>query len=1046
MNIIKSSFFQIIKRKDSLLFLLLFVAGISLFGWLFNNIALTSFSLKYKPISPIVAVTFIALCILFIININFEKSRLTKSLVTFFIIVFAFYYSIIFLSYVFNFTLDIESIFVKNIDRFGNVLTGHMSPIASLLFIFICISVLSIRQNNSGIIKYIGGSLSLLAGFLSSVLLIGYLYQAPLLYGGKIIPVALPAVICFLLFNITLLRVFELQFWTFNLIKDNNVAFKLLKTFLPIILFIVILQGFLITNFPVAQNNPTLSAAIVLLIVIGITAIVVIRVSTILGDKLLKSERSLRESEKKYRNLVDNVGEGIGFVNLDEEFLFANSAAERIFGAGKGELVGKNLKEFLSEDQYMNILKQTKIRKEGQSSIYENEFILSDGKKRNILITAVPQFDNDEKFIGTYGIFRDITERNQMEKVLKESESSLRNAQEIAKMGSWEWDMVTQKTKWSDNYYTLLGFKTTEVEPTFELFRSKIHPDDVHSLEEDLTKIMKDKIPSSFELRLIQPDSSVIWIQNNISPVIKDNKLVKLKGVIIDITKRKQAETNLAELHQFNSQIINSIQEGIIVYDSNLRHTVFNSFMEKLSGIPASQVLGKYPTEAFPFLEDVGVVKNLKRALNGENVDVIDFPFSLPDSEKSGWASEKNVPLRNVNGEIIGVIGTVHDITGRKKAEEILKSINERFVLATTAAAISVWEHDFITDVIEIDDNFNKIYGNTQSNYQIGFNQFNKFIHPDDVDIVKINIEEAIKSDKNINYEFRIIRPDGNIRNISAYGKIVKDKTNKPIKFIGVNMDITDLKKTELALKENEIKLLQINRDKDLFISILSHDLRSPFNNLLGFSEVLIEDIYKLNTDEIEGIANDINKSARNTYNLLEDILMWARTQQGKIPFKPQILSFKDICRATLEILNPNANAKNIAINYSATEHLNVFADIDMLKTVMRNLVSNAIKFTNNGGVININAEQTGSTITISVSDNGIGIKPDSLTKLFDISQVLTTKGTEKETGTGLGLLLCKEFVEKHGGEIWAESEIGKGSDFRFTLPISFEQVNALNN
>jgi signal transduction histidine kinase len=246
----------------------------------------------------------------------------------------------------------------------------------------------------------------------------------------------------------------------------------------------------------------------------------------------------------------------------------------------------------------------------------------------------------------------------------------------------------------------------------------------------------------------------------------------------------------------------------------------------------------------------------------------------------------------------------------------------------------------------------------------------------------------------------------------------------------------------ELITANKELKqLLQLNADKDLFISILAHDLRSPFNALLGLTEILTEDIRKLDIDEIEDIANNINKSAQNSFKLLENILMWARAQSGKIPFKPQILIFRDICLDIFEILNSNANAKNITINYSAPDEINIFADIDMFKAVLRNLVSNAIKFTNNGGAININAEENSGNVTISVSDNGIGIKPHDLTKLFDISQVRTTTGTSEETGTGLGLLLCKEFVEKHGGKIWVESEVGKGSDFKFTLPISTEQA-----
>ena len=784
MNTVKSTIFQIIRRKESLLFLVLIITGVSLCGWLFDNIALASFSLKYKPISPIVSMTFIALCILFFININFEKSRLTKSLVTFFIIIIAFLYSIIFLGFLFNFTLDIESIFVKNIDRFGNSLTGHMSPIASLLFVFICISVLSIK-NNSRIIKYIGGSLSFLACFLSSVLLIGYLFKEPLLYGSQIIPIALPAAICFLLFSITLLRICELQFWTYKLISDNKVTLLLLKTFLPILLFIIILQGFLFTNFPLAHNNPTLSAAIVLLIVFSITAMIVIRLSTILGDKLLRAEQAIKDNEEKLKFYTNN--SPMAVVEWDSYFKVTKwtSESEKIFGWRAEEVVGRNIMDLnIIYEPDIPIVQETMEKL--TSGLFKQVVSTNRNyrKDRSIITcewyNTVLQNQNGEMLFVLSQVL-DITERKQAAQVIKERESSLRYAQEIGKTGSWEWDLVTQKNSWSDNYFAILGFNSSEVEPSFELFRSRIHPDDVHFLDETHDNIMKDKKPFGFELRLIQPDGTFKWIKNNISQVIEDDKLVKLKGVIIDIADRKH---------------------------------------------------------------------------------------------------------------------------------------------------------------------------------------------------------------------------------------------------------------TELVLKENETKLRQLNADKDRFISILGHDLKNPFNIILGFSKLLTEDIRNLNTDEIEDIANNINKSARNSFNLIEDILMWAGAQQGKIPFKPLKLSFADICQYAVEALKQSADAKNITINYSKADHINVFADNDMLKTVLRNLVSNAIKFTNNGGTININAEENSGNVTISVSDNGIGIKPDDLKKLFNISEFITTTGTAEETGTGFGLLLCKEFVDKHQGKIWVESELGKGSDFKFTLPI----------
>ncbi len=242
----------------------------------------------------------------------------------------------------------------------------------------------------------------------------------------------------------------------------------------------------------------------------------------------------------------------------------------------------------------------------------------------------------------------------------------------------------------------------------------------------------------------------------------------------------------------------------------------------------------------------------------------------------------------------------------------------------------------------------------------------------------------------------------------------------------------------ELVITNDELQqLLKLNADKDLFISILAHDLRSPFTALLGLSDILITNIREYNIDEIENLLKQIKNSSQDTFTLLEDLLKWTSTQTGKIPFKPQNLSFSDICNNILTTLGTNAAAKNINIKSSATDHIWIFADIDMLKTVMRNLVSNAIKFTNNGGSISIIAEENSGMVIITISDNGIGIKTDKLTTLFDISQRQTTTGTAEETGSGLGLILCKEFVEKNGGRIWVESIYGKGSEFKFTLPIA---------
>lgn len=177
---------------------------------------------------------------------------------------------------------------------------------------------------------------------------------------------------------------------------------------------------------------------------------------------------------------------------------------------------------------------------------------------------------------------------------------------------------------------------------------------------------------------------------------------------------------------------------------------------------------------------------------------------------------------------------------------------------------------------------------------------------------------------------------------------------------------------------------------------------------------LLTINIRKFDIDKIEKQLNIVNKSAQNTFRLLDDILMWVRANSGKIPFEPKSLDFGTICIGVIESLQLTTNNKNITIDNLATDEITIFADENMLNAVLRNLISNAIKFTYRSGIINIYAKKSHEIVEITISDNGIGIEPEIKNKLFDISEKITTDGTANEKGTGLGLLLCKEFVEKH--------------------------------
>lgn len=249
-------------------------------------------------------------------------------------------------------------------------------------------------------------------------------------------------------------------------------------------------------------------------------------------------------------------------------------------------------------------------------------------------------------------------------------------------------------------------------------------------------------------------------------------------------------------------------------------------------------------------------------------------------------------------------------------------------------------------------------------------------------------------------------------------------------------MFLDELSQKNQINNQQNTELASVNAQKDKFFSIIAHDLKSPFNSILGFSEMLKDEAHSLDMASIIQYAGLINSSAQHTYELLENLLEWARMQQGRIPFEPKPILLKNIINAEFESSKETANQKSISVIDGILENIIVTADENMLRTVIRNLISNAIKFTPKGGQVEVKGEVRDSQVIISVSDTGAGINPETIGKLFKIETCFTSRGTENEKGTGLGLLLCKEFIEKHDGKIWMESEIGKGSRFYFSLPV----------
>ena len=329
----------------------------------------------------------------------------------------------------------------------------------------------------------------------------------------------------------------------------------------------------------------------------------------------------------------------------------------------------------------------------------------------------------------------------------------------------------------------------------------------------------------------------------------------------------------------------------------------------------------------------------------------------------------------------------------------------------------------------------NKVKGN----FAVALDCFEKYSEIKD----SIFSKESEKKLANVKFQREIDLRD---KQIEIQTLRIKSETRKVYLLITISIAVAALlglflflyvskRKNNQLLKEKNTLISNINAQKDKFYSIIAHDLRGPFNGFLGLTELMAEDIDLMSKDEIKFAAVNMKSSAQNLFNLLENLLEWSRMEQNLIPFDPQEYSLKQFVLDSIITLNNNADKKEINISTNIPSDIEIFADKNMLQAIIRNIVLNAIKFTQKNGAVNIQGKHEGKNTIIIVSDNGIGMSPKTIKDLFNLDGQNNRIGTDDEPSTGLGLILCKEFIDKHKGNIWVESEEGKGSTFYISFP-----------
>lgn len=367
---------------------------------------------------------------------------------------------------------------------------------------------------------------------------------------------------------------------------------------------------------------------------------------------------------------------------------------------------------------------------------------------------------------------------------------------------------------------------------------------------------------------------------------------------------------------------------------------------------------------------------------------------------------------------------TQHITNYETKEDELAENINEGIYLA---------ENGFIKMV---NTPATKMFG--YSKQEMIDKRLWDFLRPEQrFEMRKVFFKKILKGDGSP-MDVECVRKDGSV----FWGEISMHIVSDKQKVFGLISDITERKNTEQALHQTELKLRELNLTKDKLFSIIAHDLKSPYNAQLGFLELLLENGNTYTPQQREKFIQTVYHSTKQSFALLDNLLLWSRTQTGKIPYNPVEIFLAQIFEEIIDIQKYAAQSKNIIIDTEFNnENIEVAADYEMLNIILRNLLSNAIKFTPENGQIILGGKLTNDNKTlIYVKDSGVGVAAEDLDKLFNPTSNFSTLGTNNEKGTGIGLILCKEFVERNGGEIWVESKENKGTTIYFTLE-SFKKI-----
>jgi PAS domain S-box-containing protein len=748
------------------------------------------------------------------------------------------------------------------------------------------------------------------------------------------------------------------------------------------------------------------------------------------------AEEALRESEERFRHIFEDAVIGLYRTTPDGQILMANPTLLRMLGYSSfEELAHRNLEDSGYEPAHPRSAFQQAVEDEGQVAGLESAWKRRDGTTLFLRESARAVRDEAGNTLYYEGSVEDITATRDAQQALRQAHDSLARAQEIASLGSWDWDIVGNVIDYSDQICRILGVSREECR-TFEEFSRRLHPEDAELNSRAVQDALSGEKPYDVECRIVRPDGAVRWVHIQAEVLYDDSRQpVRLVGTTQDVTRRKLAERETVEAKAYLESSLANIPDGVLMLDQQATFRYVNpTFAEWLGRSPENLLGKKVPEVSPPFMtpETIKIIAERaeRRLQTGEAIAGAEVTIIGKDGQ-SIPVSYSAAPITTNEGSILGEVVFVKDMTEVKRAEEALREERDRAQTYLDVAGVIILAIDVNQRITLINQAGYELLGQPEDQI-LGKNWFDTFLPERLRPQVKSVFDELVtgKAEPVEYFENPVLCSTGDERLIAWHNRVIRDVEGNITGTLSSGEDITERVRAERSLRLTMADLERSNRELEQFAYVASHDLQEPLRMVSSYTQLLARrysDQLDQDAHEFIGYAVD---GAERMQRLIRDLLAYSRVGTRGKPFEetdcPRVF---DRVLNNLQLLIDDTGAV-----ITSDRLPTVMADESQMIELFQNLLDNAMTFHGQTPPrIHVGAQRQEDEWLFSVSDNGIGIDPEYHDRIFVIFQRLHARG--EYPGTGIGLAVCKRIVERHGGRIWVDSQLGEGATFYFTIP-----------